>query len=42
MLAENSFHLVVKERWITMLILQLHHDIAPELVILSEHRYYGN
>jgi hypothetical protein len=42
MLAEDSFHLVVEERWTVMPILQLHHDVAPELVILSEHRYHRN
>jgi hypothetical protein len=42
MFAENPFHLVAEERWITMLILQLHHNFAPELVILSEHRYHWN
>jgi hypothetical protein len=42
MFAENPFHLVIEERWITVLIFQLHHNIAPELVILGEHRYHWN
>ena len=39
---ENCFHLIIEECWITMLILQLHHNIMPELVILSEHGYHRN
>jgi len=42
MFAKDSFHLIVEERWITMLVLQLHLDVAPELVILGEHRYHRN
>jgi hypothetical protein len=42
MLDEDAFYLVVEERWITMLVFQLHLDIAPELVILGEHRYHRN
>jgi hypothetical protein len=40
MLIENAFHLGIEERWVTMLILQLDHDVAPELIMLREHRYY--
>jgi hypothetical protein len=43
MLVENSFYLGIEVRsWIMMLILQLHLDLAPELVIFSEYRYHGN
>jgi hypothetical protein len=40
MLIEYAFDLDVKERWVTMLILQLHLDVAPELIVLREHRYH--
>jgi hypothetical protein len=41
---KSVFHLSVEELWasVTTLILQLHHDIAPELVILREYCYYRN
>jgi hypothetical protein len=42
MIAEDSFHLIVEECRITTLILQLHLDITPELVVLGEHRYDRN
>jgi len=40
MLIEYDFDLGVEERWITMLILQLYLEVALELIMLREHRYY--
>jgi len=37
---EYGFNLGVEERWVTTLIFQLHLDVAPELIMLREHRYY--
>jgi hypothetical protein len=42
MLIEYVFDLGVEERWVTMLILQLDADVAPELIVLREHRYHRN
>jgi len=43
MLVENSFHVGVEVRsWAMMLILQLHLDLALELVIFGEYRYHRN
>jgi hypothetical protein len=42
MLIEYVFDLDVEESWITMLILQLVADVAPELIVLREHRYHRN
>jgi hypothetical protein len=42
MLIEYSFDLSVEERWVTMLILQLYFEVAPELIMLREHRYHGD
>ena len=39
MLNEKAFHLGIEECWVTMLILQPDHDVAPELIVLREHRY---
>jgi hypothetical protein len=39
---ENIFHVIVDVRRITMLILQLHLDFPPELVILREDGYHGD
>ena len=41
-LLEDFFDLSVEEGRVTLLILQLHLDVAPELVILGEYRYHGN
>jgi hypothetical protein len=41
MLIEYTFDLVVELCfWVTMLILQLELDVAPELIVLREHRYH--
>jgi hypothetical protein len=40
MLIEYAFDLDVEERWVTTLILQLYLEVAPELVMLREHRYH--
>ena len=40
MLIEYAFDLGVEERWVTMLILQLYLEVALELIMLREHRYY--
>jgi hypothetical protein len=43
MLIESSLYLSVEvQSWTTMLILELHLDLAPELVIFGEYRYHGN
>jgi hypothetical protein len=40
MFVEYAFDLGVEERWVPMPILQLDHDITPELIELREHRYH--
>jgi len=40
MLIKYAFDLGVEERWVTMLIFQLLLDVAPELILLREQRYY--
>jgi hypothetical protein len=42
MVTEYAFDLGVEERRVTMLILQLDADVAPELIVLCEHCYHGN
>jgi hypothetical protein len=42
MFVENILHVIVDVRRITILILQLHLDFAPELIILREHGYHRN
>jgi hypothetical protein len=40
MLIEYAFDLGIEERWVTMLILQLYLEVAPELIMLCEYRYH--
>jgi len=40
MLIEYGFDLGVEDRRLTMLILQLYLEVAPELIMLREHRYH--
>jgi len=42
MFTKSPFHLVIEKCQVTTLILQLYHDVTPELVILSEYRYHRN
>jgi hypothetical protein len=42
MFLEGIFHVIVGVRRITKLILQLHLDFPPELIILREHGYHRN
>ena len=42
MFTKSPFHLVIEKCWVTILILQPYHDVAPELVILGEYRYHRN
>jgi hypothetical protein len=40
MFVEYAFDFGVEKRWITVLILQIDLDVAPELIVLREHRYH--
>jgi hypothetical protein len=42
MLAEHIFHFDVVFRWVTTLVLQLHPNLALELVILREYGDHRN
>jgi hypothetical protein len=42
MVTKYAFDLGVEERRVTMLILQLDADVAPELIVLREYRYHRN
>ena len=42
LLTESDFHFIFQFRWVTILILQHHPDVAPELVKLREYGYYRN
>jgi hypothetical protein len=42
MLTEHVCHLGVEFRWVAIIILQLDHDVALELVKLCEYGYYRN
>jgi hypothetical protein len=42
MFTKSAFHLIIEKFWITILLLQLHHDVALKLVILGEYCYHRN